>query len=140
MASEVSQKFRDELLKKGVSFSIDVFKIILMSDGFQFNPVTHEKYSDVSGSELATASGYTAGGQALAGVAVTPNNTSKLVDVTWSNASWTATGGNISAVGAIIFDDTHVDDIIVGFIDHGSLQTVLDGGTYTIANIRVRAR
>ena len=138
MATEVTQACREALMKAEVNFSSHVFKIILMGDGFQFNPVSHKKYSDVSAFELPTASGYTIGGATLTGVVITMDDPNKQINTSWANPSWIATGGNLSAIGALIYNDTHVNDILIGFIDHGSLQTVLSGGTYTIANVVVR--
>lgn len=51
-------------------------------------------YSDVSGSELATANGYTAGGFALTGVATAIAGGFKF---TTGNVLWTAAGGSIPA-------------------------------------------
>jgi hypothetical protein len=124
---------------KKVDFSADTFKIILMQSGFTYNKDTHEDYGDVSASELATASGYTAGGNTLGGVAVTEDDTNDECSITWNNTSWIASGGNIVASGAIIFDDTVATpaDPIVGYIDFGTDQTTLDGGTFTLTNIEV---
>jgi hypothetical protein len=137
MATYASNRFKYELLNGGVTGASDVFKIILMQSGFTFNRVSHNTYADVSASELSTASGYTIGGLTLANVAISQNDTSNKGQMTWDNASWTAAGGNVTARGAIIFDDTHASDIVVGYIDFGSDQTTLDGGVFTIADIEV---
>lgn len=136
MATQPSNKILYLLATKAVSFSADTFKIILMQSGFSYNPDTHEDYGDVSASELPTASGYTAGGATLAGVSVVENDSTNTCDIDWNNASWIASGGNIVASGAIIYDDTVTSpaDPIVGYIDFGSDQTTPDGGTFTIAN------
>lgn len=139
MASALSNNFRYVVATGAVDFSSDAFKIILMQEGFAFNPDTHDLYADVSASEMATAYGYTAGGVLLTGVAVTQNDTDDRVYVTWNNASWTISGGDVGPVnGAIIYDDTVTGDPIVGFIDFNGSFTEADGGVATIGNIRVK--
>lgn len=142
MATIVSNKLTFLLAKKVIDFSADVFKIILMADGFAFNVATHAGYANVSASELPTGNGYTAGGNTLGGVVVTQDDTDNRTEVTWNNSSWTASGGAIGPTpGAIIYDDTvttPVADAIIGFIDFNGNQSQPAGGTGTIANIEVR--
>ena len=139
MATTVSNKIKYLLAKKAIDFSADSFKIILMQSGFTFDKDTHHGYADVSASELATGNGYTANTKTLAGVAVTEDDTDDRTEVTWSNVTWTASGGSIGpSPGAIIFDDTVTTptaDPIVQYIDFGGDQTQADGGTATISNI-----
>ncbi len=139
MATEVSNKIKYLLATGAIDFSSDSFKIILMQSGFTFNKDTHHQYSDVSASELGTGNGYTANSKTLAGVSVTEDDTDDRTEVTWSNVTWTASGGAIGPTpGAIIFDDTHADDAIVGYIDFGGDQTQADGGVATISGIELR--
>ena len=141
MATVPSNKIKYLLATKAIDFSADVFKIILMQTGFTFNIDTHHAYADVSASELATANGYTAGGNTLAGVTVTEDDTDDRTEITWNNTTWTASGGPIGPTpGAIIYDDTVASpaDAIVSYIDFGGDQTQADGGVATIANIEVR--
>ena len=139
MATTVSNKIKYLLAKKAIDFSADSFKIILMQSGFTFNKDTHHGYADVSASELASGNGYTANTKTLAGVAVTEDDTDDRTEVTWSNVTWTASGGSIGpSPGAIIFDDTVTTptaDPIVQYIDFGGDQTQAEGGTATISNI-----
>ena len=139
MTTEAANKIKYLLATGAINFSSDTFKIILMGTGFTFNKDTHHYYSDVSGSELASGNGYTTGGNTLAGVSVTEDDTDDRTEITWNNTSWTASGGAIGPTpGAIIYDDTHASDAIVGYIDFGGEQTQADGGTCTISNIEVR--
>lgn len=139
MATEASNKIKYLLATKAIDFANDVFKIILMQTGFTFDKDTHHGYADVSGSELATANGYTIGGNTLAGVSLSEDDTDDRTEVTWNNTSWTASGGSIGpSPGAIIFDDTDGSDSIVGYIDFGGDQTQADGGTATISSIEFR--
>jgi len=137
MASQISNNWTELMSAGAPDFDNDAFQIILMEEGFTFNRATHDEYVDVSGNELPTANGYTAGGETLAGVATTRSDVLNATLVTWDNEVWTAAGGNISAAGAIILDDTLVNDPVVGYIDFGMLKTAYNGGTLTIANITV---
>jgi hypothetical protein len=142
MASTLSNKMRYLLATKAIDFSADSFKIILMASGFVFNADTHHGYADVSASELATGYGYTRNTKTLSGVAVTEDDTDNRCEVTWSNVTWTASGGAIGPTpGAIIFDDTVTTptaDPIIGYIDFGGEQTQADGGVATISGVEVR--
>ena len=142
MATSASNKLKFLLASKVIDFANDSFKIILMDTGFTFNKDTHHGYADVSASELATGSGYTQDTKTLAGVAVTEDDTDDRCEVTWSNVTWTASGGAIGpSPGAIIYDDTvttPTEDPIIGYIDFGGDQTQADGGTATISGIEVR--
>lgn len=137
MSTLASNRWKFELFKGTIDGDTDVFKIILMQTGFTYNRVTHGLYADVSASELATGSGYTAGGATLGGQAVSQDDTLNKGKLSFSNATWTATGGSIIASGAIIYDDTHASDVIVGYIDFAGDQTTLDGGVFTIADVLV---
>ena len=142
MASTLSNKMKYLLATKAIDFSADSFKIILMTSGFVFNADTHHGYADVSASELATGYGYTRNTKTLSGVAVTEDDTDNRTEVTWSNVTWTASGGAIGPTpGAIIFDDTVTTptaDPIIGYIDFGGEQTQADGGVATISGVEVR--
>lgn len=106
-----SNNIKELLATAEIDFGADAFQIILMELGFVFDPDTHDEYADVAGNELPTLNGYTIGGETLAGVAVTRNDLDDRIDVTWNNVTWTAVGGPIGpAVGAIIYDDTVLND------------------------------
>ncbi len=142
MASTVANKIKYALATKVIDFANDSFIIILMQSGFTFNKDTHHGYADVSASELSTANGYTVKTKALSGVAVTEDDTDDRTEITWSNVTWTASGGSIGPTpGAIVIDDTVTTptaDPIVGYIDFGGDQTQASGGTMTISNIEFR--
>lgn len=138
MSNETSNKFKYLVMKGDIAPLADTFKIILMQSGFVFTP-TYDTYADVSASELPTASGYTVGGNTLAGVTLTEDDVNHKAVLSWSNSSWSISGGNIVTRGAIVFDDTVASpaDPIVCYIDFGSDQTVLAGGTATVAGIKI---
>ncbi len=142
MASELSNKIKYLMGIKAIDFANDSFKIILMASGFVFDKDTHHGYADVSASELATGYGYTRDTKTLTGVALTEDDTNDRLSVTWSNVTWTASGGDIGPTpGAIIYDDTPTTPTanpIVGYIDFGGEQTQVDGGVATISGIEFR--
>lgn len=139
MANQASNKIKYLLATAVINFSTHVFKMILMQSGFSFNKDTHHYYADVSGNELGSGNGYTAGGATLAGVSVTEDDVDDRAEVVWSNRSWTASGGPIGpASGAIIYDDSAASDPIVGYIDFGGDYTQPDGGTVTVIAPEVR--
>lgn len=140
MSSVLANNFLEQLLKKEIDFDVDVFKIILMASGFVFNRITHTTYADVLANELTTAYGYTVAGATLAGVAVSQDDTANSGKVVWSNASWNIAGGNITASGAVIYDDTVTGDPVIGYIDFGGDQTCLAGGVATVATPTVEIR
>ena len=137
MTTLSSNRWKYELLNGTINGCADVFKIILMSPGFSFNRVTHGEYTDLSANELSTGSGYTVGGNILAGQTVSQDDILNKGRLDFDNTSWTATGGSITASAAVIYNDTHVDDIIVGYIDFNGDQTTLAGGVFTIADILI---
>jgi hypothetical protein len=135
MTTAASNFFKKELFNSTINGATDTFKIILMQSGFIYNKSTMGTYADVSASELPTALGYTVEGATLAGVAISQDNTLALGKIAWSNPSWVATGGDLTASGAIIYDDTHATNCIVGYIDFDGDVTTLSGGTFTLANV-----
>jgi hypothetical protein len=113
--------------------------IILMDTGFVFDQDNHALYADVSASELATGNGYTAGGVALTGIAFSEDDADDRAEVTWSNKSWTASGGSIGpSPGAMLFVDSETDDPILQYIDFDGDKTEPDGGTFTVGDIELR--
>ena len=88
--NQASNRIKYLLATGAIDFSSDEFKIILMESGFIFDKDTDHQYSDVSGNELPGINGYTAGGQVLAGAAVTEDDVDDRTEVTWNNATcWT---------------------------------------------------
>jgi len=139
MATKASNKIKYLLATGAVNAASDEFDIVLMASGFTYDEDADDDYADISANELPTGNGYTAGGAVLAGVAVTRDDVNDWTSITWNNMSWTASGGPIGPVaGAAIFDNTHIDKPIVGYIDFGGDQTQADGGVATVANPEVR--
>lgn len=136
MANDRSNHFKYMLITKKVDFAVDSFKAILMNNAYVFNRDTHATYADISASELATGNGYTANTKVLAGVTVVEDDTLDKAGVTWSNVSWTASGGSIGpSNGMCIVDDTTTDDTVVGFVDFGAAQSAADSGNFNVIGV-----
>ena len=139
MAGTIANNFRVLIAQGAVDFDANTFKAIAMKEGFVFNAATHDLYADVIASEQGTGYGYTAGGVTLTGVSIAQNDTDARADITWNNITWTASGGDVGPLaGVVIYDDSVTSDPIVGYIDFGGSYTVADGGTATVANVKVR--
>lgn len=139
MSATIANNFRVLLAQGSVDFDAHTFKAIAMQEGFIFDPTSDDLYADVIASEVATGYGYTTGGVTLTGVSIAQNDTDARADITWNNITWTASGGDVGPVaGVIIYDDSITDDPILGYIDFEGAYTVADGGTATIANVKVR--
>lgn len=136
ITATASNHFKYMQTTKEINFGADVFKIILMDATFAFDPDTHATLADVTSHQLATANGYTQNDKTLAGVTVTEDDTNDRASVTWTNVTWTASGGSIGPAGAaVIYDDTTSDDTVVGCIDFGTDYTIADGSSLQFQNL-----
>lgn len=149
MANKVANRFKAMLWKgqvkgadKAGTAAVDVFKIILMQSGFVFDPDAHHCYADISSFELASGNGYTTGGITLTGVSLVVNETNDQAEITWNNVQWNASGGSLTASGAIIFDDTtdvatdDYTDAIVSYKDAGGDLTATDGTPIIVSALK----
>jgi hypothetical protein len=119
------------LFFSGANATTDTYKVALLS-GATYN-ATNEALSQVtSGSfEIANANGYTTGGVALTGWAVTTVDTKDaMVDA--NDAVWTASGAGIEARQAVIYNDTDPSDPPLYFIDFGELKVANAGSDFKI--------
>lgn len=127
MASGLYQRMKANLMNKEVDLEADTINVSLMATGHAFT-ATHNLWSEVSANELATAGGYTAGGAALAGKAVTQAEPAKwdATDTEWTSATFTA-------YHAVIHDLTAqaAANVLVGSIDFGGAKSV-SAGTFKI--------
>lgn len=139
MANKLSNEF---LYQRDLAyFTGGTFTMALMAAGFAFDPDIHLNWSDISANELAGGSGYTSGGQNLAGVQVTKDNANNRNDVTWTSVTWTAAGGTIGpSPGAVIRRNTGVasTSTIVGFLDFLGNLSAAAGVPFVVLNPTVR--
>ena len=140
-AKVMYQKGQIAMADKAGTGSADTFKMILMAPGFVFDKDTHNSYADVIAYEVASGNGYTTGGATLTGVNCTVDNTSDLARTTWSNVTWTASAGSISASGAIIYDDStdsatdDYTDAVISYKDASGTITATDGTPIIFSSI-----
>ena len=85
----------------------------------------------ITKTEVASGSGYTTGGVTLANVAVTTVTTNG-AKFDADDASWTASGGSITASYAILYNDTDADDPPVALIDFDGSEVAADGTDFLI--------
>ena len=92
------------------------------------NVATHDVLADVT--ELSTSGGYTAGGSSSANAGTRSTGT---VSVATSQVSWTGSSGGFTARYAILYNDTHASDALVGYLDYGSSQVIAAGEQLVVA-------
>jgi hypothetical protein len=113
--------FKTNLFEKLVDLVNDSFNIGLLS-AYTITP-SDTVWGTMTGATETSGTGYTAGGLALSGLAVTSSGTTAVwtstSNPTWSSASFTA-------AYAVIYDVT-VSNQLVGVIDFDGSQTVTSG-------------
>jgi len=109
-------------MNKEVDLEADTINVALYDTSHSF---TNSDTDYTTTNELATAGGYTQGGQALDNKAVTEAATTKwdADDEAWTSATFTA-------FHAVIYDTSVTNDLIAS-IDFGGGQSVTNG-TFTI--------
>lgn len=117
------------LFASGRNADTDTYKVKLLTAS-TFN-ATHTTLAATGGTEVANGNGYTTGGLALANIVVPIVNT---YDAKFDadDASWTATGGGITASYAILFNDTDADDPPLLHIDFDGSKVALSGTDFKI--------
>lgn len=90
---------------------------------------TDAGFSDIS--EIAAGSGYTAGGATVPSTSTAQDgDTSALFG---DDIVFTASGGSIGPFRyAVLYDDTHASDAVLGYWDYGSALTLGNGESLTI--------
>lgn len=126
----VPNEFKFENGKAANNFSSHVYKIMLMADGFTFNKDTHGTVADVSASEITSAGGY-ARITLTVDAAWAQDNTNDKGSIAWNNVTFTATGADFDDFSAaIVYNDTHASDLIVGCIDFEATIALANGNSF----------
>lgn len=118
-----------KLFADGSNAAADTYKVKLLTAA-TFD-ASHTTLAATGGTESTSGTGYTAGGQALANVAVTTVTTND-AKFDADDLTWTASGGSIAAAYAIIYNDTDTDDPPLAFIDFDGSQSAGDGTDFKI--------
>lgn len=119
-----------KLFAEGSNASGDTYKVKLYTAA-TFS-AANTTLAGITGTEATTGTGYTAGGQALANVAVTTVTTND-AKFDADDLTWTASGGSITASYGVIYNDTDANDPPLAFIDFDGSQSAGDGTDFKIA-------
>jgi len=121
--------FKKELMEAGHNFKNsggDTFRMALYTDSSSFTAAT-TAYTSSNEITNDAGSAYSAKGNSLTRVDPTTSSTTAYTDfddTTWSTATF-------SAMGAMIFNDSHAGDASVVILDFGALKTAT-AGTFTV--------
>lgn len=127
-ASYVKVTSANEDLAEGINCGTDTWAIALAS------AAPGSKVFTSGTTDLATANGYTAGGNNVA-VSSSGMNGSDFVLVLADPTAWTATGAGFTARYALLINKTVLqgaNGTVVGYWDYGSAQAVAAGETFTV--------
>jgi len=109
-----------------VNLNTDTLKVYLT------NAAPSASLDDVKAdlAEITAGSGYTAGGDDSTN---TYSEAGGVGTLAGTDIVWTAAGGSIGPFRyAVLYDDTHASDVLIGWWDYGSSITVLDTETFTV--------
>jgi len=130
MATLVYNAGKRRIADGTIDLDTDSLKVMLVTSAYTPDIDTHLFRSSVT-NEVVGA-GYTAGGQAMANVAVAQDDTNDRATVDADDNVWPAS--TITARGAVIYKDTGnpATDNLIGYLDFGS-DIVSTAGNFTIA-------
>jgi len=121
--------FKLQLANGNMDLDTDAFKIMLTTSTYTPDIDAHDFRDDVTNEISGT--GYTAGGENLAGLPLTKNNGSDRTEWDFTDPEWTS--ASFTARYAVIYKNvgSAATDNLVCYIDFLSDQTV-SSGTFTI--------
>lgn len=130
MADVIYNSFKAKIMDGSIDLDTDTIKVALVTSTYTPDQDAHDFFNDITNEVVGT--GYTAGGSALAGKAVTADNTDNEGVFDANDVSWTTS--TITARGAVIYKDTGVasTSALIAYLDFGS-DKVSTAGTFTIA-------
>lgn len=111
----VCTSFKVGLLQGKHDFTTHVFKVALYTNAATLNELT----SAYSATNEASGTGYTAGGMALSGAAITTSGTT--VMLTFTSPAWTTV--TLVARGALIYNSTAAGNPTMCVLDFGADKT-----------------
>ena len=130
MANVFYDNAKKNLWNGTINLASDPLYVALMTSGYTPAQTTDQYWSGISSNE-ASGTGYTAGGQALTGQAVTADTTNHRGKFTANNVTWST--ATITAVGAVIYKNTGTPSTspVIGYIDFGGSKSS-SAGNFTI--------
>lgn len=123
----------DELAKylgnKEIDLDTDAFRAILTD----IAPTKAGTLTKADITEIAAGGGYVATGVALTGVTFAETAAgSGIWQWSFADPSWTAAGADIATHRyLVVYDDTHLSDVVIGFVDRGASAVITNGNTRT---------
>lgn len=121
-----------QLFASGANVAGDTYKLKLYSALTPSAAHTTLAQVDAAGTEATTGTGYTAGGQALSGVAITTVTTND-AKFDANDVTWTASGGSIAAAYGVLYNDTDTNDPPLAYINFDGTQTAGDGTDFLVS-------
>lgn len=118
------------LVNKEIDLDTDSIKVMLVTSSYTPNQDTHRYKSSVTGESSGT--GYTAGGVALASVAVTYDAATNTVKFDADDVAWNAS--TVTARYAVIYDGSPGSDAtrpLIAYVDFGE-DVSTTSGTFQI--------
>lgn len=128
----IYNNFKEEVMEGVFDLATagDTIKVILVS-GHTPDIDTHTAYADVSADEYATGSGYTVGGETLAGQDVTQNNTADRGEFDATDLTWSSLGPLSPATPSdCIMYSVTASNKLIAYWELG--VTATNGGNYTL--------
>lgn len=125
--------FVDYLAKGKINLSSDVIKVLLTNTAP--NPATQALYADISATELGNGNGYTTGGVAISGLAL--SNANGVETLSCTQFVLTANTGPLGPFRYVVFyDATATGQPLLGFFDYGQSISMQGAAseTFTINN------
>lgn len=119
------QGFIERVYEAEINFASHTFKVALTNTA----PVaTNNNLADIT--QIANGNGYTTGGTTTTISA--SSQTSGTYKAVASDVVFTASGSMGPFRYAVLYDDTHANDALVGWWDYGSSVTLASGETFTV--------
>lgn len=129
MANAIYNSAKKKLIDGSIDLDSDTIKVALVQSGYTPNIDSHDFFDDITNE--VSASGYTAGGAALANKAITVDAANDRAYLDADDTSWSA-GATITARYAVIYKSTGTASTspLIGFIDFGTDRSVPSGDVF----------
>lgn len=101
-------------------------KVALMKPTFTPDRDAQLRYSDISGQEVASGSGYTTGGATITGKATSYDAAADEYNLQGADVSW-GPGATFQARYGVIYESDSVDKWLWALLDFGALQDISNG-------------
>ena len=119
MASLIYNNAKELLLKGDLDFDVDTVYAMLVTSSYTPDPDTHVNRDDVT-NEVANGNGYTTGGEEVANLVVSQDNTDDEGVVDGDDVTWTSS--TITARAAVLYKvvGSAATDLLIAYVDFGS--------------------